>query len=77
MAEDEWRFIVDINLTEAFQGCGALGPHFLARRRGAVVNISGWASFRGRDRSVGAPLEGLGEENHAPADGLHDGSTLA
>src|SRR5918998_678324 len=48
MTEDEWRFIVDINLTEAFQGCRALGPHLLARRQGAVVNISGWASFRGR-----------------------------
>jgi hypothetical protein len=24
MTEDEWRFIVDINLTEAFQGCRAL-----------------------------------------------------
>jgi 3-oxoacyl-[acyl-carrier protein] reductase len=52
MTEDEWRFIVDINLTEAFQGCRALGPHFLARRQGAVVNISGWASFRGRAGSA-------------------------
>jgi len=52
MTEDEWRFIVDINLTEAFQGCRALGPHFLARRQGSVVNISGWASFRGRAGSA-------------------------
>jgi NAD(P)-dependent dehydrogenase (short-subunit alcohol dehydrogenase family) len=52
MTEDEWRFIVDINLTEAFQGCRALGPHLLARRQGAVVNISGWASFRGRAGSA-------------------------
>jgi NAD(P)-dependent dehydrogenase (short-subunit alcohol dehydrogenase family) len=52
MTEDEWRFIVDINLTEAFQGCRALGPHFLERRQGSVVNISGWASFRGRAGSA-------------------------
>jgi NAD(P)-dependent dehydrogenase (short-subunit alcohol dehydrogenase family) len=52
MTEDEWRFIIDINLTEAFQGCRALGPHLLARRQGAVVNISGWASFRGRAGSA-------------------------
>ena len=52
MTEDEWHFIVDINLTEAFQGCRALGPHLLARRQGAVVNISGWASFRGRAGSA-------------------------
>ena len=42
---------MDINLTEAFQGCQALGPHLLERRQGYVVNISGWASFRGRPES--------------------------
>jgi NAD(P)-dependent dehydrogenase (short-subunit alcohol dehydrogenase family) len=48
MTEEEWRHVVDVNLTEAFQGCRALGPHFLERRQGCVINISGWASFRGR-----------------------------
>jgi NAD(P)-dependent dehydrogenase (short-subunit alcohol dehydrogenase family) len=52
MTEDEWRFIVDINLTEAFQGCRALGPHLLERQQGCVINISGWASFRGRPESA-------------------------
>lgn len=52
MTEEEWHFIVDINLTEAFQGCRALGPHLLARRQGSVINISGWASFRGRAGSA-------------------------
>ena len=48
MTEDEWHNVLDINLTEAFQGCRALGPHLLERRQGCVINISGWASFRGR-----------------------------
>jgi NAD(P)-dependent dehydrogenase (short-subunit alcohol dehydrogenase family) len=52
MTEDEWHFILDINLTEAFQGCRALGPHFLERRQGNAINISGWASFRGRAESA-------------------------
>ena len=52
MTEEEWHFIVDINLTEAFQGCRALGPHLLERRQGSVINISGWASFRGRPESA-------------------------
>jgi NAD(P)-dependent dehydrogenase (short-subunit alcohol dehydrogenase family) len=52
MTEEEWRFILDINLTEAFQGCRAIGPHLLERRQGSVVNISGWASFRGRAESA-------------------------
>ena len=46
MTEEEWHGLIDINLTEAFQGCRAFGPHFLARRQGSVINISGVASFR-------------------------------
>jgi NAD(P)-dependent dehydrogenase (short-subunit alcohol dehydrogenase family) len=52
MTEDEWHFIVDINLTVAFHGCRALGPHLLERGQGCVINISGWASFRGRPESA-------------------------
>ena len=52
MSEEEWHFVVDVNLTEAFQGCRALGPHLLERRRGSVINISGFASFRGRAGSA-------------------------
>ena len=35
MTEAEWRSIVDINLTEAFQGCRAVGPHLLDGDRAA------------------------------------------
>ena len=52
MSEEEWHFVVDVNLTEAFQGCRALGPHLLSRRGGSVINISGFASFRGRAGSA-------------------------
>ena len=52
MTEAEWHSIVDINLTEAFQGCRAVGPHLLERGQGNVINISGWASFRGRPMSA-------------------------
>lgn len=52
MTEQEWHSIVDINLTEAFQGCRAVGPHLLERGQGNVINISGWASFRGRPMSA-------------------------
>ncbi len=38
--EQDWRFIVDVNLTSAFAACRAFGPHFLQRRRGSVINIS-------------------------------------
>ena len=52
MTEEEWHFIVDVNLTEAFQGCRALGEHLLERRQGCVINISGWAALRGRQGSA-------------------------
>ena len=52
MTEEEWRFIVDINLTEAYQGCHAIGPHLLERRQGSVINITGWAAFRGSPESA-------------------------
>ena len=52
MSEEEWHFVVDVNLTEAFQGCRAFGPHLLERGSGSVINISGFASFRGRAGSA-------------------------
>ncbi len=52
MTEENWHFIVDINLTQAFQGCRAVGPHLLERRQGSVINVSGWAAFRGRPESA-------------------------
>lgn len=52
MSEEEWHFVVDVNLTEAFTGCRALGPHLLTRESGTAINISGFASFRGRAGSA-------------------------
>ena len=48
MSEEEWRFILDVNLTEAFQRCRAFGPHFLKQSRSSVINISGVMGFRGQ-----------------------------
>ena len=47
MTEEEWHSILDVNLTQAFVCCRAMGPHFLERRSGVVINISGTAAFRG------------------------------
>ena len=47
MTEQDWRTILDVNLTQAFAACRAFGPHFLQRRRGSVINIStSIAAFR-------------------------------
>ena len=47
ITDEEWRFVIDVNLTQAFMGCRAVGPHFLERREGKVINISGFAGRKG------------------------------
>jgi len=47
MSDDEWHDVLDINLTHAFMGCRSIGPHFLERRIGKVINISGTAARQG------------------------------
>jgi len=48
MTDGDWRFILDVNLTEAFQGCRAFGSHFITQGGGSVINISGIMGFRGQ-----------------------------
>lgn len=47
VSEDELRFIIDINLTEALFCTRAVGPHMLARRSGKVINIASWTAHQG------------------------------
>jgi NAD(P)-dependent dehydrogenase (short-subunit alcohol dehydrogenase family) len=37
---DDWRAIVDVNLTGVFNGCRAVAPHLIAKRRGKVINLA-------------------------------------
>jgi NAD(P)-dependent dehydrogenase (short-subunit alcohol dehydrogenase family) len=52
MSETDWHSIVDINLTQAFTGCSAFGPHFLERRSGTVINVSSFAARKPRANIV-------------------------
>ena len=47
ITDEEWRFVLDVNLTQAFMGCRAVGPHLLSRGAGRVLNISGFAARKG------------------------------
>ena len=47
VSDDELRFIVDINLTEALLCTRAVGPHMLARGSGKVINIASWTARQG------------------------------
>ena len=52
ITDQEWRFVIDVNLTEAFMGCRAVGPHFLEHRKGKVINISGVAARKGSPEAL-------------------------
>lgn len=47
LSDDELRFILDINLTEALLCTRAVGPHMLARKSGKVINIASWTAHKG------------------------------
>ncbi|MCB1740445.1 MAG: SDR family oxidoreductase [Gammaproteobacteria bacterium] len=47
IGDDDLRFILDINLTEALLCTRAVGPHMLARRSGKVINIASWTARSG------------------------------
>ena len=47
VSDDEMRFIIDINLTEALLCTRAVGPHMLERRSGKIINIASWTSKQG------------------------------
>jgi NAD(P)-dependent dehydrogenase (short-subunit alcohol dehydrogenase family) len=47
VSDEELRFIIDINLTEALLVTRAIGPHMLARGSGKVINISSWTAHQG------------------------------
>jgi NAD(P)-dependent dehydrogenase (short-subunit alcohol dehydrogenase family) len=47
VTDDELRFILDVNLTEALLCTRAVGPHMLERRSGKVISIASWTAHSG------------------------------
>ena len=52
VSDDELRFIMDINLSEALLCTRAVGPHMLQRRSGKVINIAAWTAHQGGGEMV-------------------------
>ncbi len=47
ISDDDLRFIMDINLTEALLCTRAVGPHMLTRKSGKVINVAAWTAHQG------------------------------
>lgn len=48
LSEQEWRSVIDTNLTSVFFCCKAVGPVMIHQGGGRVINISSRAGIRGR-----------------------------
>lgn len=46
LSEEEWHRTIDLNVTGCFLTCKHVLPHMLARRSGAIVNVSSVAAIR-------------------------------
>jgi 2-deoxy-D-gluconate 3-dehydrogenase len=40
MSPEDWRFMLDVNLTGVFNGCRAAAPHLIAQKSGKVINVA-------------------------------------
>jgi NAD(P)-dependent dehydrogenase (short-subunit alcohol dehydrogenase family) len=46
LSEDEWQKTFDLNITSCYLACKHVLPHMLARKAGAIVNVSSIAAIR-------------------------------
>ena len=40
MTPEDWRFMLDVNLTGVFNGCRAAAPYLIAQKSGKVINVA-------------------------------------
>lgn len=55
MQDEEWRRVIDVNLTGTFNACRAAARHMMPRRSGRIINVSSFIASRG----------GRGQSNYA------------
>ncbi|MGI6557644.1 MAG: SDR family NAD(P)-dependent oxidoreductase [Limnochordia bacterium] len=55
MSEEDWRAVIDLNLTGVFLCSQAVGRHMVARRQGRIINMASMNAFIvARDRCLSA-----------------------
>jgi 2-deoxy-D-gluconate 3-dehydrogenase len=40
MSVEDWRLMIDVNLSGVFNGCRVAAPYFIAQQRGKVINVA-------------------------------------
>lgn len=46
MSENDWRKVIDLNLTGHWLGCKAVLPHMIKQKSGKIINMTSNAAFR-------------------------------
>jgi 3-oxoacyl-[acyl-carrier protein] reductase len=54
MSEEFFHAVMDVNLTSAFLMCRAIGPTMVAKKKGAIINMSSLAAWNGGGPGAGA-----------------------
>lgn len=71
MSPEQWRAVVDVNLTGVFHGCRAAAPYLVGQRSGKVINLGsvlgavglpGYAAYGATKGGVAALTRTLGVE---------------
>jgi NAD(P)-dependent dehydrogenase (short-subunit alcohol dehydrogenase family) len=74
MTPEEWKGILDLNLTSTFLCCRAVLPHMIERNYGRIVALSsrsavqparGVSAYAVSKRGILTLIEGMAEENHS------------
>ena len=52
MSEEDWRKVMDTNLTSVFLCCRAVGPYMFKQKRGKVINISSISSQKAQTDDI-------------------------
>jgi len=52
LSEEDWRRVMDVNITGTFLVARTFTPHLMERKSGRIVNISSCVAFTGTDHEV-------------------------
>ncbi|MSQ62187.1 MAG: SDR family oxidoreductase [Dehalococcoidia bacterium] len=52
ITDDEWRYVIDLNLSSVYYGARAVYPHMAKQGKGKIINVASASGMRGDRRNV-------------------------